>query len=1076
MRPTSAEAVAVVEGLEATRRAMRSCRRASAVVALILAGVALASTLVMVDVAWVLPGWWRRVDLAVLGVVALAGLIVAVLAPGSRYDRSDAAREVEHAFPELGQRVRTTLEYTEARPATAPASPSLVAALVADTGRKARGLEFLGLVPWPRFRRRALALTLVTLAVGIATARDPNLQIGARRLLLLPAHYTTLAVEPGDRTLKAGADFTLKATLAGRAVASAHWLRREPGSAKPWESAPLAPADERPGPLLGALEATRRACREGFEYKVVAGEVESPVYRVTVTNPLVLKGIEASVEPPAYTRRPATVAKSGNFSAPEGSKVRFRVTLDRGPRSARLSWAPAPTPGPGSRPARPEVVALKVEGNELMGDLPPLARDVRYEILAEAADGQVLEPAGYRIKVQADQKPTVRFVKPAESFAATPTTEVRLKVEAGDDHGVARVGIAFRVGDGPEESLLLEDPKGQPPSVESLATLYLEKHRLAFTDSLSYRGFVEDNRPGTPLLASTELRFIDILPYKLAYQMAEGGACDGSSVTLEELIARQRRALNRTFAHADDGTVDPAVADRLSQAQAELALATEEFAKGLIAQFGGVPPLQEACQSMRMATVALAQKDIAAAIPAQQSALTALIQARRNLRKLLSNASSAGQCQKFDRQMDQKLRKPPTAEDKPKEAELARLEQDVRKLAEQERKFAEEIAANGGGGAQMEQEPGSKPGPTKPGQPKPGAGANPSPADRQAAAAREADRLAKLARQDKALSDLARSRMGAAADRVKDAEGSIKSGKPAEAGESARAASEQLGRLADQIGALKSKDLAARLAAARELARATAGAERDLAGPGRPGDPGEAVARQAGLIEGARTLADVLDKLGSDAAEEDRPLGQALARATGANAPVEIEAGMRQAEASLASEDPAKAARELTEAAGRLEALARDVEAARRAFVQPRLEQLLAAERKAAEVGRALDAAADASKKLEAEKAMGELARAVEGLKPGEGPLREAAAAVTSAANQAGGLAWGPPRRVAGKEGFFTPPTAAAASVGVVARALQAKIQEMVLDDALVDRDGAVPPGFKDLVDRYFRVLSEDLR
>ena len=71
-----------------------------------------------------------------------------------------------------------------------------------------------------------------------------------------------------------------------------------------------------------------------------------------------------------------------------------------------------------------------------------------------------LEPGPYPIKVQPDEKPTVRFLKPAESYAATPTTEVPFKVEAGDDYGVARVGIAFQVSDGPEQSLYLDEPEG----------------------------------------------------------------------------------------------------------------------------------------------------------------------------------------------------------------------------------------------------------------------------------------------------------------------------------------------------------------------------------------------------------------------------------------------------------------------------------------------------------------------------------------------------------------------------------------------------------------------------------------
>ena len=56
------------------------------------------------------------------------------------------------------------------------------------------------------------------------------------------------------------------------------------------------------------------------------------------------------------------------------------------------------------------------------------------------------------------------------------------------------------------------------------------------------------------------------------------------------------------------------------------------------------------------------------------------------------------------------------------------------------------------------------------------------------------------------------------------------------------------------------------------------------------------------------------------------------------------------------------------------------------------------------------------------------------------------------------------------------PPTVYTQSLAAVVSALQAKIQELVLENALVERTGPVPPQCKDLVEDYYRVLSQDLR
>ena len=59
---------------------------------------------------------------------------------------------------------------------------------------------------------------------------------------------------------------------------------------------------------------------------------------------------------------------------------------------------------------------------------------------------------------------------------------------------------------------------------------------------------------------------------------------------------------------------------------------------------------------------------------------------------------------------------------------------------------------------------------------------------------------------------------------------------------------------------------------------------------------------------------------------------------------------------------------------------------------------------------------------------------------------------------------------------LIVPPKGYEVGVRLVLRALQAKIQEMILKDALLDKDEAVPPQYKKLVEEYYRVLSEDIR
>jgi hypothetical protein len=512
-----ARAAGLVERLESTRADMRSFHRTRGLLRTALVALALAGLLAALDWWLVLPTAARGIGLLALGALSVVLLGYGLITASGRFNRRDAAAEVETAFPQLGQRVRTTLDYAEPDAETMAAAPGLVQALAADTDQRTRVLDFRGLIPWRSLRWLTAGLIGLAALFGVLLVVNPEARVAALRLFLAPAGYTRLEVSPGDQTLKVGSDLTVQATLTGRPVGKAELQYRPAGSGGDWATISLAPPDLEPArspKLLGTLETTLKECRDDLEYRVAAGPVESPVYRLTITRPLVLKGIEAEIQPPAYTRRPAAMVKEGNLKVIAGSRVRFHITLDREPSAARLLLSPAGTPP----------VALEADGNVLTGELPSVEKAVEYDVDAVAADGMRLEDtARFRIEAVPDRKPTVRFVKPKEQIEVTPTSEVHMRVEASDDFGLSAVGIVYQVGKGPRQTLLLHRDPAQPTSLKVEAVLALEEHELTPQDAVTYYAFAEDNHPNPPQRTTTELQFIDIRPYKRTYQLLETG-------------------------------------------------------------------------------------------------------------------------------------------------------------------------------------------------------------------------------------------------------------------------------------------------------------------------------------------------------------------------------------------------------------------------------------------------------------------------------------------------------------------------------------------------------------------------
>ena len=221
----------------------------------------------------------------------------------------------------------------------------------------------------------------------------------------------------------------------------------------------------------------------------------------------------------------------------------------------------------------------------------------------------------------------------------------------------------------------------------------------------------------------------------------------------------------------------------------------------------------------------------------------------------------------------------------------------------------------------------------------------------------------------------------------------------------------------------------------------------------------------------------MLARLRSTAALEYRELAQLIAQAARRNPPGDVEDAMRRNAGTIESGRLAEAAREARDVAARLEALAHDLESARRAAVQPQLERLLATEKQAAELLERLRSNENASNRREALKGLSDLADAVDQLATSDGPLRNAAHALHTAMQSSNTGVLPPIDKIKfGAGGVKSAQPGFNNSLTAVVLALQAKIQEIIFDDELADRDSPVPPRYKEMVDDYYRILSQDLR
>lgn len=1114
----------VLERIESVQRSQR--REAALVDAarLFASGLLLAALIAVADYFLELATPVRLLSL--LAAVTFMGWSLVRLVRRSRaIQASGAAAAIESTYTPCGQSVRTTLDYASHDKRTAPASAELVAALVSDTELRTRDVDLPRVVSY-RNAWLGLAAFLGIAAICLTTLiRVPESWISAGRVLLLPLQYTQLTVTSPDEPLPAGQDATIGIRVTGRPVDNVLVRYRHAGVDEPWNERPLVsaePADDAaffittnapggslaliaapqdgardqtatpdPGPVRFAGETSVRFAdlQHSTEFYVVAGSLRSDHYRIEVLQPLEMEQLEVSVFPPGYTRLEPETSDSPNVKVIEGSDVAFEIRFNRHPFAAELHRIdPAPA-ADSTEATTEESTELRIAGNVLTWRLPALQASQQFVVSAQAADDMRFESPRFRVHVQPDGKPRIRFIKPPEQMEATPTTEVAMAFDAEDDFGIRRLGVAMQVAGGELQTLWeTKFDASQPPTeTGGQAVLYLEDFSLNFPDAVTYYAFVEDNRPDAAGRTATELHFIDIRPYKREFQFAEGGSCNACSLALEELIARQRANLRRTFAANQTGDVPAAVIRRLATTQRELHEATSEFTLGAM-EFGPVPALEDAVDAMQSALEQLETRDAVGAQASEEIAVASLIRARENLRKKLSNSSSsASQCRTFDQQQVQKLRRPPQQErqqEQDQQQQTAQLREQLDQLAQQQREWSDQVRS---GSSPVELE------------------TQPQPVDSQQQAAQEqalarAESLRDELDDSQAASELARQRMAETIEAMRQSLAALADGQPRQSAESARSAADQLSELSEHLAALNAADFAARLAAAEQLADAAARQQRalssELHATADEAPPAAAQPQRPSLSQDQHTianaterLADLLDRASAAALDEERATRDQLAELKAANPANRIAGVMHQAADEIES-GALDAARSSADAASSdINQLAASLRTLRKQVSQPRLDELVAAEQGVAELQSSARQADDAASQALVDSRAAELQRRLDQLARHDSRLARALAdardLATSGQTTPNSETGGPggafdhlenQRNQAHNSAFHPPPTLNGAPLSAVARALQQRIQEVILASVRADSDDNVPAAYRELVERYYRELSDDLR
>src|SRR5258706_3278243 len=252
---------------------------------------AIAASLVLA-VGLFLTYWTTRtpVALAPLGLVALtlvAGAIVWGFWPVRRTpSEAQVARFLEERDPSLDDRLASAVDLLVG--GRESEAPGLAAPMVADAARRASVVDPSSVVSRDILRRagvQAVAAAVLLAAVAFFGRHTARQSFDALSLTLFPSRVA-LEITPGNARVRPGEPLTIQARLVGNSAPVVARVLRTDGigaaaspDAQGWRASEM--TAERPGAFTLAIE----SIGSSFTYRVMAGNLTSPPFEVTVVRP-----------------------------------------------------------------------------------------------------------------------------------------------------------------------------------------------------------------------------------------------------------------------------------------------------------------------------------------------------------------------------------------------------------------------------------------------------------------------------------------------------------------------------------------------------------------------------------------------------------------------------------------------------------------------------------------------------------------------------------------------------------------------------------------------------------------------
>lgn len=648
----------------------------------------------------------RLALLAAAAGVFITALVLRVIRPLLNLP-SDAriARYLEETYPQLEDRLVTAVEFQDSDQART--SRLILEKLLEDTRfhiaplNLRKSLKSKAPVLWSSM---AFAATVFVAALLLSNFSIFSFQVNR---VLTPWEFPTIAPTPGLRVLPGDARVPknsvqeIRAEISGFFPESVALYYSEDDST--WHKTEMDASVEE-----GVYLYSFFSLDQDTEYYVKAGEELSDIHAFTVYEAPGVRRVDLKYTYPEYTGLPPkTEVDSGDIWAPEGTRVTITAVADKPLKEAEF------VQGDGKQ------LKASVVNDTLAVATLTVSRDSYYRItITDHDDLSNQPPPEYYIHALPDQPPLLTLERPGRDIKASMVEEVPVQIRVQDDYGVPTVKLHYSINGGEEKqvALDLERTADNPQGIQEFTgehLFYLEDLDVQPGNFLTYYFRAAKNAAAAQSSAATEIFFIEVRPFEQQFvrslsQGGMGGSGGGpggrlSQTQKEIVIATWKLIGKKDKLSPTELTEDAQVildSQKNLQEVTESALMQMQQRSLFSGQEGDDVSTYytEAADAMQRAIEQLRDDNLESALPHEKEALTALLTAEAQLKEIqVQQGQGAGNMadlqqlsELFEQEMDKLSNKYETLQNNQQQRtnqELNETLEKVKELARRQQQF-----------------------------------------------------------------------------------------------------------------------------------------------------------------------------------------------------------------------------------------------------------------------------------------------------------------------------------------------------------------------------------------------------